>query len=175
VRAPILILFTGLLLAPFPTGAESGESQVEIAFSPVGDAEALVLKVIGRARESIHLAAYSFTSRPVAEALVAAHRRGVAVQAVLDESQESGKYTGATFLVHAGIAVRIDRRHAIMHNKYLVVDGRHVETGSFNFTRAAAQKNAENVLVLWNNPQAARDYLGDWRTHWDHAEPYDGR
>lgn len=166
----------GLLAVPFTSGAvECESSSVEVAFSPNGGAEALVLKVIGRARESIRIAAYSFTSRPVAEALVAAHRRGVEVQAVLDDSQESGKYTGATFLVHAGIAVRIDRRHAIMHDKFLVVDGLHVQTGSFNYTRAAANKNAENVLVLWSHPEAARTYLADWRLHWDHSVPYGER
>jgi phosphatidylserine/phosphatidylglycerophosphate/cardiolipin synthase-like enzyme len=62
--------------------------------------------------------------------------------------------------------------HAIMHDKFLVIDAAHVETGSFNFTSAAVSKNAENVIVLWNNPQLAALYTSDRQTHWAHSEPY---
>jgi len=94
----------------------------------------------------------------------------VDVQVVVDKSQASARYTSATFIANAGIPVRIDFKHAIAHNKVIIVDGRTVEQGSFNYTRAAENSNAENVLVNWDNAKLAELYLKDWQRHWDHSE-----
>lgn len=152
--------------------AQHGE--LEVAFSP-GGAEGLVLREIAAARTSIDMAAYSFTSAPIAKALVDAHKRGVRVRVVLDKSQLSERYTGATFLANAGIEVRINSRYSIMHNKFLVVDGATVQTGSFNYTKAAAERNAENVLVIRNTPAIARAYADEWLRLWGEAEPIAAR
>lgn len=149
--------------------------KIEIGFSPNGGAEHLVVKVIDSAMLTIRVAAYSFTSKPIAEALLAAHRRGVDVKVVVDKSQLGERYTSATFLANERIPVRVDSQHAIMHNKFLIVDGETVETGSFNFTAAGASKNAENVMVIWKTPKLAAVYQRDWDTHWAHAEPYAAR
>jgi phosphatidylserine/phosphatidylglycerophosphate/cardiolipin synthase-like enzyme len=170
-------VFSGLIPHPTPGGASAPISipitgQIEVGFSPKGGAEALVIRAIASAQQEILVAAYSFTSKPIAAALLAAHQRGVVVRAVLDKSQRSEKYSAATFLANQGIAVRIDEKHAIQHNKYLVIDGHTVELGSFNYSRAAAERNAENVVVLWNQPAVARQYRADWERLWDAAAPY---
>ena len=100
-----------------------------------------------------------------------AHKRGVDVQVVLDKSNLSSKYSSATFLSNVGIPVRINSRYAIMHNKYIVVDGMTVQTGSFNYSSAAESKNAENVLVITGNEKLADDYLINWQKLWDESEP----
>jgi phosphatidylserine/phosphatidylglycerophosphate/cardiolipin synthase-like enzyme len=118
--------------------------------------------------------AYSFTSAPIAKALVDAHRRGVKVQIILDKSQCIEKYSSADFLAHAGIPTCIDPKHAIAHNKIMVIDGYEVLTGSFNFTKAAEEHNAENLLVIQNAPLAAK-YAKNWQEHLEHSESYPGR
>ena len=90
-------LFILLILLATPALAD-----VQVAFSP-GNAEQAVVAVIGEARTSIHLAAYSFTSRPIAQALIDAHSRGVSVQAVLDKSNDSARFTEAGDIAQAGI------------------------------------------------------------------------
>jgi len=145
---------------------------LEIAFSPKSGATDLVVKVINSAKKSVRLAAYSFTSKPIAEALVAAHKRGIDVQVVVDKSQKTEKYSSATFLANMSIPVRVDSMHAIMHNKFIVVDKQTVENGSFNYTSAAEERNAENALVNWNNPKLAEIYTANWNEHWNHSEPY---
>jgi phosphatidylserine/phosphatidylglycerophosphate/cardiolipin synthase-like enzyme len=147
-------------------------SEIEIGFSPGGTAEALVLKAINASRSSICVLAYSFTSKPIAMALIAAHKRGVNVQVVVDKSQRTEKYTSATFLANMGIPVRVDSMHAIQHNKVLVIDQKHIETGSFNYTAAATKRNAENALVVWNNSELAKAYQANWQEHWQHSETY---
>ena len=74
---------------------------------------------------------------------------------VLDKSNATARYTEAGEIAQARIAVRIDYRYAIMHDKCLIVEGVTVETGSFNLTAAAESSNAENVIVLRDYPQVA--------------------
>lgn len=70
--------------------------------------------------------------------------------------------------------MRVDRQHAIMHNKFVIVDGVTVETGSFNFTAAAESKNTENVLVL-QDPAAAQRYSKEWDRLWAESEEMKAR
>jgi phosphatidylserine/phosphatidylglycerophosphate/cardiolipin synthase-like enzyme len=79
----------------------------------------------------------------------------------VDKSQQTDRYSVITFLRNAKIDVWIDRKHAIAHNKVIIVDGAVVITGSFNFTKAAESKNAENLLVI-RDAALARQYLENW-------------
>jgi len=116
--------------------------------------------------------AYSFTSVPIAMALVKAHRRGVKVQVILDKSQRTEKYSSATFLKNAGIPTYIDDKHAIAHNKVMVIDGARVITGSFNFTKAPEESNAENPLII-ADPKLAERYARNWQEHLAHLVEYE--
>lgn len=145
-------------------------ADLAISFSPDGRAEDLVIETIASARSSIRMAAYSFTAKRVALALVDARDRGVDVRLLADQREAGSRYSAATFLAHKGIPVRLDGMHPIFHNKYIVVDGRTVETGSYNYS-GQARRNAENALVIRDNPGVAKLYLSDWATHWAHASP----
>ena len=83
----------------------------------------------------------------------------------MDKSQATARYTAATFLANQGVLVRVDYQYAIMHNKFIVVDGQAVETGSFNLTAAAEKSNAENVIVL-HDPAVAQRYGQEWERLW---------
>jgi phosphatidylserine/phosphatidylglycerophosphate/cardiolipin synthase-like enzyme len=147
---------------------------IEVYFSPRGGCTEAVIRQIEAARSSILVQAYSFTSAPIAKALIEAHKRGVRVEAVLDSSQKSEKYSEADFLAHMGIPTRLDDKHAIAHNKVMIFDGEVVITGSFNFTKSAELSNAENLLVI-RDPALAARYTANWREHAGHSEPYAGR
>jgi phosphatidylserine/phosphatidylglycerophosphate/cardiolipin synthase-like enzyme len=103
--------------------------------------------------------------------MIAAHKRGVKVEAILDKSQRSEKYTCASFLANSGITTFIDARHAIAHNKIMIIDQSTVITGSFNFTMAAEEKNAENLLII-KSKELAGIYIGNWNRHRQHSEVY---
>jgi phosphatidylserine/phosphatidylglycerophosphate/cardiolipin synthase-like enzyme len=144
---------------------------IQIHFSPGGSPTTAVLKTLDNATKSVLVQAYSFTSAPIAAALKRAHDRGVAVNVILDRSQRSERYTSATFLQHAGISVWIDSAHAISHNKVMVIDESIVITGSFNFTKSAEERNAENLLVI-NSQHVAREYTANWKKHMAHSKKY---
>jgi phosphatidylserine/phosphatidylglycerophosphate/cardiolipin synthase-like enzyme len=132
----------------------------------------MIIKAIGQAQKTIKVQAYSFTNADIAKALLDASKRGVQVRVVLDKSQETEKYTSATFLVNSGVPVRIDDDFAIAHNKIMILDEETVITGSFNFTKAAEERNAENVLVIRGNKDLAKFYLQNWQWRWDASEAY---
>jgi phosphatidylserine/phosphatidylglycerophosphate/cardiolipin synthase-like enzyme len=129
---------------------------------------------IAGAKTSILVQAYSFTSAPIAKALLEAHKRGVQVQVILDKSQRTEKYSSADFLANQGVPTLIDANHAISHNKVMIIDGETVITGSFNFTKAAQEKNAENLLSIRDTSLAAQ-YTQNWQAHVQHSQPYVGR
>ncbi len=142
------------------------DGQIEIAFAPLPQrsAERLVIKVIDAAQTSVFMAAYQMTSKPIADALCSAAARGLAVSAVLDDksNRHGGRNSKRDYLTACNVDVKTDARYPIMHDKFIVVDGKHVETGSFNYTFAAAERNAENAVVVWNNPAMAVKYTSEF-------------
>lgn len=76
-------------------------------------------------------------------------------------------------MVSAGIPARVISAYAIHHDKYIVVDDLHTQTGSFNYSQAAAKSNSENVLVVWNNPSLATQYASHWESRWKQGSQVD--
>jgi phosphatidylserine/phosphatidylglycerophosphate/cardiolipin synthase-like enzyme len=134
-----------------------------------------VVAELNMARKSVLVQAYSFTSVPIAKALVDAKRRGVDVKMILDKSRRNERYSEADFTAHEGIPTWIDIAHAIAHNKVIIIDGATVITGSFNFTAAAEHRNAENLLVIHGAPEIVQKYTENWFTCQKASEPYAGR
>ncbi len=165
-------LFLVAIAALAGCGPQSSIPQgVQVYFSPHGGATDAVVNALDQATNSVLVQAYSFTSAPIARALVDAQRRGVKVQVILDKSQRTEKYSEADFLKNEGVPTLIDPQHAIAHNKIMIIDDYLVLTGSFNFTKAAEDNNAENLLVI-NDPALAKEYTENWHAHERHSEPY---
>jgi len=160
-----------LLIGFLPVQAQQGPQDLHPYFSPDGGCTEAVLNALGTAQKSVLVQAYSFTSAPIAKALVDARKRGVDVRVILDKSQRTERYTSATFLANEGVPTSIDAAHKIAHNKIMIVDGKTVITGSFNFTKSAEEGNAENLLVISNAPDLAQRYTANWKEHLGHSEP----
>ena len=167
-----LFLLTALVLplgcTVQPQLVTTTSQSIKDAFSPEAGSEALVIKVLASALQTIRLAGYSFTSPAVVKGLIDAKRRGVDVKVVLDDKGNRGRANlmAMRLITEADIPTRVVSAYAIHHDKYIVVDGLHTETGSFNYSQAAARLNSENVLVIWNNPGIAKQYLAHWETRW---------
>lgn len=170
--ASLLDELQGALLGRIDS-APSG-AQTEVGFSPEGGAERLVLKTINTAQKSIRLAAYSFTSPKVVRALLDAKRRGVDVRVVVDDKGNQSKAGTAALnlLAGAGIPTRLNGEYAIHHDKYIVADAQHVQTGSYNYSQAAARSNSENVIVIWHNAALAASYLRHWQSRFNEGVNY---
>ncbi len=135
---------------------------------PAGGASGLIKQIDG-AKKSIKVMAYGFTATNLAEALVRAKRRGIDVGLIQDEKSAQNNREILPILLAAGIEVRSDGKHAIQHNKVMLIDDDIVITGSYNFTNSAEKRNAENIMIV-RSAYAAKRYADNWKTHWDHSE-----
>lgn len=161
-----------LILCLWAAAALAQTGSIRVYFSPHGGCTDAIVKQIDQAKQEILIQAYSFTSKPIAQALIAAQKRGIKITAVLDKSNWTQKYSAATFLKNVGIPVYIDEAHAIAHNKVMIIDNRVVITGSFNFTGGAENKNAENLLVIEDMPELTRAYRENFQQHLRHSVIY---
>jgi phosphatidylserine/phosphatidylglycerophosphate/cardiolipin synthase-like enzyme len=173
IVAAVCLIF---LILPRIVTATVAES-VQVCFAPPQpggcDPTQTVVQTLSEAHRQVLVQAYSFTSAPIAKALVAAHKRGVEVSVILDRSNDREGYSAAKFLEHERVPVMIDSQHAIAHNKVMVIDGETVITGSFNFTRAAEERNAENLVVI-HSDALAKQYGENWKTHAAHSQLVSG-
>ena len=170
-----VILFA--LISSQPLQAASlilNNTPTQICFSPKGGCTEAIVDQINQAKSEILIQAYSFTSKEIASAIVKAKKRGLHVEIILDKSNRSAKYSAGDYTAHMGVTTYIDPLHAIAHNKIMIIDKETVITGSFNFTKAAEEKNAENLLIMKNKDLAAI-YLKNWENHKAHSEIYEGK
>lgn len=114
---------------------------------------------IDEAQKSVDVAAYDFDLIPVAEALIAAHQRGVQVRLVTDTDNVDERAVRS--VRRAGIPVVDDDRGGIMHDKFIVIDGSVVWTGSWNLTENGTYRNNNNVVVL-RSTGLAENYIAEF-------------
>jgi phosphatidylserine/phosphatidylglycerophosphate/cardiolipin synthase-like enzyme len=165
--------FTVLFIARHIYHRFATPPSVAVHFSPKGGCTEAVVRELATARHEVQVLAYSFTSKEIAQALVDAKLRGVHVEIVLDHSNEKEEYTDLHFFLGQGLTPLIDSHHAIAHNKVIIVDGRTVITGSFNFTHQAENENAENMLIIKGHPELVGSYRKDFSAHKAHAREPD--
>ncbi len=170
----ICIALFGIFIVPyrsFSTELSLSSIPTQVYFSPNGGCTEAIVKILKDAKTTILVQAYSFTSEPIAQALIDAYKRGVAVEIIADKSQESAKYSMISLLYKENIPVFIDRKHVIAHNKVMIIDSEVVITGSFNFTTAAEYKNAENLLII-QSKDLAKEYIKNYNLHRAHSVRY---
>jgi phosphatidylserine/phosphatidylglycerophosphate/cardiolipin synthase-like enzyme len=176
-----LVFFILPVLAPAfpgaPAAAGQAPAQVEAAFTPGDDIAGLIAQRIAASRKSVQVQAYLFTDRRLVNALLAARKRGVAVEIVGDAAQhEAGGLPWLAELEGAGARIFLDGSHAASHNKIVIVDGATraatVITGSYNFTQAAQSKNAENVVVISGNRGVTDRFVSNFEQHRAESTPW---
>jgi phosphatidylserine/phosphatidylglycerophosphate/cardiolipin synthase-like enzyme len=151
-------------------------ASVRAAFAPGDDIAGQIVDAVSHARHQVLVQAFSFTHEEIARALIDARRRGVDVRVIADREQtekmERGQVPG---MARAGIPVTLDGDHQCAHNKVMVIDAgtpsAMVITGSFNFTRAAQHKNAENMVFISGSDALVQAYGQNWQRHLAHSQP----
>lgn len=147
------------------------EDQISVYFSPHGGGMAAILKNINEARSSIDAAAYLITARDIVNALKAAHDRGVRIRIVLDKHNLGETGPSKALFANSGIGVWLDGKHKDVHDKYMLIDGKIVITGSFNFIDESEETNAENLLIIRDKPKLFAAYEANFEEHLHHSDP----
>ncbi|WP_019236478.1 MULTISPECIES: phospholipase D family protein [unclassified Wolbachia] len=163
----LLVLLTCSLLS----GCVSCPSTT-VCFTPRENCTNLIIDSMDHAKKSVLVQAYQFTSKPIAQSLIRAKKRGVDIKVILDESQVSSKYSVINELFHQRIPIYIDYKPAISHSKIMIIDNQKIITGSFNFSDAAQKKNAENLLIITGDSPLVEQYIENWEDRQSHSKPY---
>lgn len=188
-RKAAVVLLAAVLEFSAPAIASKGAGNVDAYFSPRGGVTAAIVNEIDGASKKILVQAYSFTSKPIANALIRAERRGAEVTVIIDggelglkrkpkrhrsfdKPQKRKKFSPAWLFKNTGIRLYADNKHEIAHNKVMIIDDKTLITGSFNFTRQAEEENAENLLVIKDNPALVEKYVGNFNDHLRHSERF---
>lgn len=116
-----------------------------------------LVNAIAAVQNTLDIAAFEMNSETIYQAVLAAHQRGVRVRIVTDDKHglDDEKDDALRDLKAAGIAVVDDNRSALMHNKFMIMDGKIIWTGSWNYTVNGTYRNNNNVLAMENATAAA--------------------
>ncbi len=140
---------------------EVGGIEVECYFAPEDSVQAEIISEIDAAQKRLHVMAFAFTSRPIAEAMARRMAEGVKVRAIFESRSAGSRYSQDDYLARQGAEIELDTNEYTMHHKVIIVDSDTVVTGSYNFSKSAEKRNDENVLIL-HDPTIARRYLDEF-------------
>lgn len=138
-------------------------------FSDRDDCASHIVELIGEAQQHLEVCVFTITDDRISRALEGAHRRGVRLRIVTDDDKASDRGSDVDRLSATGIAVRVDRTESHMHHKYALFDKRLLLTGSYNWTRGAADDNDENFVVL-GDPRLVGAYTRAFEELWVRVE-----
>jgi phosphatidylserine/phosphatidylglycerophosphate/cardiolipin synthase-like enzyme len=116
--------------------------------------------VIEGAETHVDVVAYDLDLERVADALIAAHRRGVRVRIVI-ESDNADEETIANLRRADVPLVEDERDSGLMHNKFAVIDEQQVWTGSWNLTENGTYRNNNNAVLI-NSTALAENYIAEF-------------
>ena len=150
----------GMLMPPAPD-----EVRAETHFSPGPDCRERIVSLVRDARRRIDVCVYTITDNRIAEALLAAHGRGVQLRVLSDIGKSSDMGSDIGRLSNAGVPVAVDTTDKFMHHKFAVFDGQIVVTGSYNWTRSAYEFNEENNVVS-DNPRLVERFAAEFERLW---------
>jgi len=130
--------------------------------------EDLLLDLINRANRSIHVMIYSFTLDDLADALIAAHSRGIEVKVLVEKDNAYIRGSEIEKLIESDVEVALDSNPYLMHHKVMIIDGKIVVTGSYNWSWSAENRNDENIIVIINE-EIATKYEEEFNRLWSEA------
>lgn len=144
----------------------SGPQPVHSAhFSPGEDCRRKLLDLLASARKSLAISVFTISDNRLADAIVAAHKRGLEVRLITDNDKSLDEGSDIESLAAQGVEVRMDKSPNHMHHKFALIDDHTLVTGSFNWTRSASDFNQENILVT-NEPVLVAAYAMEFEGLW---------
>ncbi|MGZ3686662.1 MAG: phospholipase D-like domain-containing protein [Bdellovibrionota bacterium] len=136
----------------------------EVCFSPDEPCGEKITAFVAGAKSSIDLAIYDVNLGPLTDKLIAL-AKSIPVRVIVDLRQSKGSHSLVSKLIQAKVNVKYGHQRGIMHNKFVIVDGKAMETGSFNYTNHASLANNENQIYL-SDPVVVDRYRSRFERIW---------
>jgi phosphatidylserine/phosphatidylglycerophosphate/cardiolipin synthase-like enzyme len=144
----------------------SHSTLAEAYFSPGDECPRAIARLADHARRTIDVCVFTITDDRLADTLIAAHRRGVALRIITDDAKAEDLGSDVDRFEQAGIPLRVDRSPFHMHHKFAIFDGSKLLTGSFNWTRGASRDNEENMIVA-DDPRLVAPFAATFARLWE--------
>ncbi|QJC28737.1 DUF1669 domain-containing protein [Enterobacteriaceae endosymbiont of Plateumaris consimilis] len=143
-------------------------TRIDVLFTPNKKTLPVIINLIKHAKKEILVAAYTFTNKTLAFALLNASHKGIKIYIIVDAKNNIHRYTAINFLKNKtnNIHIRMNNHYAIMHNKFIIIDRSTVETGSLNYSANAIKRNAENIIIIYNSKKIAKIYKKQFLKLW---------
>ncbi len=138
----------------------------EALFFPSSGNEQKLVRMLDTAQQTMHVCVFTITNNALRDALVRAHDRGVQVKVISDDECMKQQGSDIYDMKAYGIPCESDTDpEAHMHNKFVVIDGQVLITGSFNWTVAASGRNQENLIFL-QDADLSQAYIQEFERLW---------
>ena len=149
---------------------QSAAVSSDALFSPGDDCWQRICSLIRTARKQIDICVFTITDDRISKVILDAHQRRVGIRIITDNDKSLDRGSDIERLARAGIPVRVDETSNHMHHKFALFDRKQLLTGSYNWTRSAAQYNEENILVS-DDRQLVIPFEREFNRLWDELEP----
>ena len=127
--------------------SQLAETRSEAWFSPDDDCVEAIVSRLEKVRKTAEICVFTITDNRISSAMLDCHHRGVDIRVITDNDKSEDRGSDITRLDDSGIPVRLDQTAYHMHHKFAIFDRRLLLTGSYNWTRSAAEVNEENILA----------------------------
>jgi cardiolipin hydrolase len=139
-------------------------------FSPGDSCLTRIVGLLRTARDSVDICVFTITDDRITSEILDTHARKVAVRVITDNDKANDEGSDAARLSRAGVQVRVDRTSNHMHHKFALFDDARLVTGSYNWTRSAAEYNEEN-LIITADPRLVGPFRQEFDKLWNACDP----
>lgn len=170
LTAAFVWMADGLKFAAAEPDDDVNTTEIDAVFSPDGGCARRIISEIESAQRAINVQAYIFTSDRIADALIEAAERNIKVRVIFDSKQKKQRYSKWKRLRQGGVKVLFDGEHSTANNKIMLIDNRTIITGSYNYSKAAESRNAENIVIIRNDRRLFKKYRQNFEAHLEHSK-----
>ncbi|MEO1050329.1 MAG: phospholipase D-like domain-containing protein [Bacteroidota bacterium] len=146
--------------------------QTESYFSPGDECLKTINGHLRSAVSSIKICVFTISDNRISDTIVESYRRGIDIKIITDDDKVFDKGSDIDYLVRKGIPIKVDDTRYHMHHKFLLIDKQKLITGSYNWTRSAAEYNHENIIVT-DDQSAVNEYVKEFDRLWKTMCAYD--
>jgi phosphatidylserine/phosphatidylglycerophosphate/cardiolipin synthase-like enzyme len=143
-----------------------------VYFSPGDQCQRVIIRELIRSLSSVDICVYTISDDLIAAEILKCSEKNIGVRIISDNEKVYDSGSDIKALARAGIKVRVDNSPHYMHHKFAIFDGTTALTGSYNWTRSAAEQNMENVLVT-DDKRVVFAYQVEFDRLWNTLIPFE--
>lgn len=152
-------------------GSPQSAGEADVCFSPGEACWTRIAGLLRTSRQKIDICVFTVTDNRITREILETHRRGVEIRVITDNDKSNDQGSDIGRLAESGLRVRVDRTSNHMHHKFALFDNARLLTGSYNWTRSAADYNEENLIVT-SDPRLVGPFQREFDRLWNICDPY---